>query len=61
MSKSTQQILLPHGQSKKIGEALNVSQPTIREALRYQSNTEVAKRIRHTAVKEFGGVVYGDN
>ena len=38
-----------------------MSQPTIREALRYQSNTEVAKRIRHTAVKEFGGVVYGDN
>lgn len=55
MSKNAQ-IIMPHGAAKKLGSALNVSQPTVREALRYQSDTETARRIRHTAVNVFGGV-----
>lgn len=50
------QIIMPHGAAKELGRVLRVSQPTIREALRYKSDTEIARKIRHTAVKEFGGV-----
>lgn len=50
------QIIMPHGAAKELGQALNVSQPTIREALRYKSDTATARKIRYTVIKEFGGV-----
>ena len=56
MSESKQIVLRTYGDSQKLGRVLNVSQPTIRKALRFESDTDTARRIRHTAVKAFGGV-----
>lgn len=50
------QILLAAGKKTALKKALNTSYPTVRAALGYESNTLIAKKIRHAAVKVFGGV-----
>jgi len=37
--------------------ALHTTYPTIRAALRYECDSEIARRIRHVAIKQYGGVV----
>ena len=65
MEKTKREIRLPFGASQKLGEALSVSQPTARKALRFEENTlnadehALANKIRYTAVKNFGGVDTG--
>ena len=65
MEKTKREIRLPFGASQKLGEALSVSQPTMRKALRFEENTlnadehALANKIRYTAVKHFGGVDTG--
>ena len=49
-------IIVAHGVRKEIGARLGVSQPTVRRALRGASDTAAARRVRHVAVKEYGGV-----
>lgn len=47
------QIIMPFGSQRRLKSLMNVSYPTIREALR-GSNTETCKKIRHMA-KQLGG------
>ena len=50
------EILTKQGTKVELGKRFNVSQPTIRAALRGQTRSALSEKIRHTAVKEFGGV-----
>ncbi len=50
------EIILKSGKQAELKKAMNVSYPTIRKALRFQTDTNTAKRIRWNAVKHFGGV-----
>ena len=65
MEKTKREIRLPYGASQKLGEVLNVSQPTIRKALKFEENSDnadeqsLARKIRYNAVKNFGGVDTG--
>lgn len=57
---------MPHGATAKLGDALGVSQPTVRKALRYEENqynseeVSLARKIRYAAVKNFGGMYTGE-
>lgn len=53
----TREILLPTGKRAALVRALKLSYPTVRAALRFASDTETAKRVRHVAIKEYGGVI----
>ncbi|MBO7594219.1 MAG: hypothetical protein J6T12_04565 [Salinivirgaceae bacterium] len=55
---TTKFIKVEHGKMQELGRAMKVSQPTIRKALAYETNTERARSIRHVAVKEYGGKEY---
>jgi hypothetical protein len=50
-------ILVDLGDIKKIMAALNVTNPTVRSALRYETHTHTALRIREMAFK-LGGRIY---
>ena len=50
------QILMPVCGKVALKNAFNTSYPTVRAALRFNTNTALAKKIRHTAIKEYGGV-----
>jgi Mn-dependent DtxR family transcriptional regulator len=52
-------IELPHGTISRIADHLGVSLPTVRAALRYKTNHELARRIRLEAMAS-GGVVLTD-
>lgn len=49
------QIIVEYGVNTEIMAALGCTQPTIRAALRYKSNTPLARKIRFLALKK-GGV-----
>ena len=49
------QIVVEYGVNTEIMAALGCTQPTIRAALRYKSNTPLARKIRFLALKK-GGV-----
>lgn len=49
------QIVVEYGVNTEIMAALGCAQPTIRAALRYKSNTSLARKIRFLALKK-GGV-----
>ena len=65
MEKTKREIRLPFGASQKLGEALSVSQPTVRKALKFEENSgnadehALANKIRYNAVAHFGGVDSG--
>lgn len=42
----------------KMAVAFKVGDRCVRNALAYRSNNELARRIRHTAIKHHGGCVY---
>ena len=48
------EILVEHGDKKRIKETFNVTYPTIKEALRYNSMTPLAEKIRRSALS-YGG------
>jgi len=47
---------MPLGGKLALKNAFKTSYPTIREALKFNTDTELAKKIRHTAIKVYGGV-----
>ncbi len=49
-------IILEYGERKILGEIFKVSQLTIRRALTYKTNTDLAKKIRKLALDR-GGVL----
>lgn len=49
-------IILEYGERKILGEIFKVSQLTIRRALTYKTNTDLAKKIRKLALNR-GGVL----
>lgn len=64
--KEPRKILLPHGAAKRLGEALGVTQPTIRKALRFEESicnaeeASLARKIRYAAMRNFGGMDSGE-
>lgn len=50
-------ILIKHGDRERIMKAMGVTYPTVRRALRYESNSEVARKIRTYALRSLGGKV----
>jgi len=54
--KISNKILVPYGATTQIMNVFGISAPTVREALRGNSNSDLAKKIRHTALERFGGV-----
>lgn len=53
----SKEILLRQGAKAKLMQVLNTTYPTVRAALKFETDTEIAKRIRHYAMNELGGVV----
>ena len=51
------EILLAGGKRKNIIKSLNTTYPTIREALRFKSNTEISQKIRKIAIENGGKLV----
>lgn len=43
---------------KKIANIFKVGERAVQKALNYESNSDLAKRIRTVAMKEFGGVIW---
>lgn len=54
----TKEIHISHGKRAKLMKALNVTYPTVRAALRFESNTIIAEKIRKVAQSEYGGTIY---
>lgn len=50
------QIYVEYGLRKQIMAALDVTYPTVKSALTYKSNTQIAKTIRQYAI-EHGGII----
>ena len=53
--KIIHRIELPHGKNKLLQERFNTTQTTVRNALRFASTSELAKRIQQAAIEDFGG------
>ena len=49
-------IWIKYGERAKLMGMFKTSYQTVHDALVYKNNSELAKRIRHAAVKQFGGV-----
>lgn len=49
------QIIIDSEARKRLQEAFSVTRVTVWKALNYESDNELARKIRHVAVKEMGG------
>ncbi len=54
-------IYLDRAGKGKLRQAFDCTDVMIWKALTFESESELARKIRHTAIKEFGGVLMGDN
>lgn len=54
-------VLVEYGERQYLADLFKTSLPTVRAALRGQTNTELAKKIRIAAIKRGGVVVYNTN
>lgn len=54
-TKEIPRIIVPQGAQKHIASHFGVSGETVRRALKYIINTELAVRIREEAIKNYGG------
>lgn len=43
---------------KKIASIFGIGERAVQKALNYESNSDLAKRIRTTAMKEYAGVIW---
>lgn len=60
--KKMNRIVLPHGNGKKIARLFGVTPEFVSTVMNGKaSETEIVKKIRHTAVKEYGGIVINGN
>lgn len=50
------EILLGYGERIRLMSAFHISYPTIRKALRFETDTKLARKIRHIAISEYGGI-----
>lgn len=50
-------IVVRHGDRERIMKAMGVSYPTVRRALRYETDHDTAKKIRAYALRSLGGKV----
>lgn len=53
--KIVHQIVIPYGKNKLLQERFNTTQTTVRNALRFASSSDLAKRIQQAAIEDFGG------
>ncbi len=53
-------IITEHGERQKLAELFHTTQPTVRAALRGQTNTPLAQKIRAAALKR-GGAIANNN
>lgn len=53
------QIIVGHGDVKKIATALGCTVQSVGNALHFRKDTPLAKKIRFYAMKEYGGVEIG--
>lgn len=53
--KSVQQIKVPHGQSLKLAKHFGVTIQTVRNALKFIYESELAASIRKEAIENYGG------
>ncbi len=51
-------VLVEYGERQYLADLFKTTLPTVRAALRGQTNTELAKKIRIAAIKRGGVVVY---
>lgn len=51
------QVYTKKGTGRAIARLFKVSEVTVSRAVHGKSNTDLARKIRHVAVKEFGGIV----
>lgn len=59
MGKTTKtRILVKYGSVRKLAKAFGVSESLVSQALRGQQNGEKAKKIRHVALSQYGGVEF---
>jgi len=56
MEEKKQKILVPDGVRTQLRDLFKTSYPTVRSALNGETNSELAQKIRHTAIERFGGV-----
>lgn len=53
------EVLVKHGERRKIANMLNVSEVTVRNALKGRTQSELSERIRKIAIQR-GGIEMGD-
>lgn len=51
------EILIPSGSLDKIQRIFNVTRMTIWNALNYKNSSDLSKKIRHVALKQYGGII----
>lgn len=54
-TKEIPRVIVPQGAQKRIASHFGVSGETVRKALKYIINTELAVRIREEAIKNYAG------
>lgn len=54
-------IVMEIGNGKKLASQLHCSEEMVSMALNYKKNSLLARRIRHLALTQFGGVEIGGN
>lgn len=59
-TKKMAKVIVEYGERQRIAAMFNTSLPTVRAALRGETNTALAKKIRAAAIKR-GGVVAKQN
>ena len=50
------EILMPSGAKVLLAEAMGVTRKCVYEALTYKTDSALARKIRYTAQKQFGGL-----
>lgn len=53
-------IILPFSNQTKLRDMFGTSHNTVRRALKFETNTKLAKKIRIAAIENYGGKVYSE-
>lgn len=53
-------VIVEHGVGKKIATLLGITPEMVSKSLNYKKDSHLARRVRYTAIKDFGGVSVGD-